>query len=87
MSDVEKTVVNKVVVALVTLGAPVIGAVAMWLQKVVGIHMDPAVAATYVATVVTGVIVIGLRYLHGLDVWQRLVAFGKEVVDASHDAE
>jgi len=85
MSDVEKTVINKVVVALVALGAPVLGAVAVWLQKVVGIHMDPTVAATYVGTVVTGVVVLGLRYLHGLDVWQRLVRFGQEVIDASKE--
>lgn len=81
-TPIEKSIAAKVTTAVVAVLTPVIGALAFWLQDKLGIDMDPAAAAAFVGSVVAGVALVGFRYLHGLDVWQRLTHFGADVLDA-----
>jgi hypothetical protein len=43
---------------------PVVGGLAFWLQKVIGIHMDPAEATGYIVAIVAGAGLTAYKWVH-----------------------
>lgn len=67
--------IGKIVAFVLTpILAPLVGALAFWLQDKLGINMDPAVAVGYIVTVVSAVAVAAGTWLHNRGKWEATVA-------------
>lgn len=61
----ESKIARYVALILTPILLPLIGAAAIWLEKNIGVHVDPVVATGYVVTVVGGVALAIYKWLEG----------------------
>ena len=69
-----KSVVPKAVAFVLTpLLLPIAGAVSFWLQKKVGIKMDPAEATGFVTSIVAGAGLVAYKWLEGRAAYDKTI--------------
>lgn len=67
INDAMSSYISRIVAAATPVLAGVLGAGLYWLQNAIGIDLqvDPAVAATFIGTIVLGAVLAGLKWLEG----------------------
>ncbi len=84
--EVVTSTIGRRVTGLIALGTPVFTAVCAWLQKKVGINLDPAALTAFIASVVAGVSIIGFKWLGNRGSWERTAVEGYHVYLIGHAA-
>jgi hypothetical protein len=78
----DKTVDNKIgawVAALVALAVPVVTAFCAWVQRKIGIKLDPAELTAFIASMGAGIIVTAFKWLSNRGTWERSVVEAYQV--------
>lgn len=83
--------ISRVVAALTVPISAVIAAVLLWFQNSIGIDLqvDPAVAATFVGTIVLGGALLGVKWLEGRAAFEKVageIALAFHVGDAANSS-
>lgn len=63
--------IGRIAVALTVLAVPLLTGLCAWLQKELGIHLDPAELATFIATMGAGIVISGYKWISNRGEWER----------------
>lgn len=69
--NVAKSTIGRWVAAGVALAVPVITAFCAWLQKEVGINLDPASLTAFITSIAAGAAILGFKWLSNRGDWER----------------
>lgn len=72
--------------ALIALGTPVFTALCAWLQKKVGINLDPAALTAFITSMAAGAAIIGFRWLANRGSWEKTAVEGYHIYLIGHAA-
>jgi hypothetical protein len=78
--------IGRWVTGLIALGTPVLTALCAWLQKEVGINLDPAALTAFIASMAAGISIISFRWLANRGSWERTAVEGYHVYLIGHAA-
>jgi hypothetical protein len=69
--DVVESKLGRWVAGLTALSVPVVTAFCAWLQKKVGIKLDPASLTAFIASMAAGIVITAYRWLSNRGGWER----------------
>jgi hypothetical protein len=84
--NVATSSIGRWVAAGVGLAVPVITAFCAWLQKEIGINLDPASLTAFIASMAVGIAVLGFKWLGNRGDWERTAVEGYHVYLVGHAA-
>jgi hypothetical protein len=85
-NKIVESTIGRRVSALVALGVPVITALCAWLQKEIGINLDPASLTAFITSMAAGISITGFKWLSNRGDWERLAVEGYHVYLTGHAA-
>ena len=65
--------IGKLAVALTALAVPLLTGLCAWLQKELGVKLDPAELATFIATMGAGIVITGYKWIANRGDWERSI--------------
>jgi hypothetical protein len=65
--------VGKAAVAITALAVPVVTAACAWLQKELGIKLDPAALTAFIASMAAGIVITAWKWLTNRGEWERSI--------------
>jgi hypothetical protein len=80
--EFEKVATSKIgrwVSAGIALMVPVLTALCAWLQKKIGINLDPAALTAFITSMAAGIAITGFKWLSNRGDWERLAVEGYQV--------
>ena len=78
--------IGRWVTALVALAVPLITGLCAWLQKEIGINLDPASLTAFITSMAGGLSIMGFKWLANRGEWEKLAVEGYHVYLVGHAA-
>jgi hypothetical protein len=78
--------IGRWVTALVALAVPVITGLCAWLQKEIGINLDPASLTAFITSMAGGLSILAFKWLTNRGNWEQLAVQGYHVYLIGHAA-
>ncbi|HEV3048498.1 MAG TPA: hypothetical protein VGY13_14180 [Solirubrobacteraceae bacterium] len=78
--------IGRWVAAGVALAVPVITAFCAWLQKEVGINLDPASLTAFITSMAAGLSIMGFKWLSNRGDWEKAAVEGYQIYLTGHAA-